>query len=273
MVRKTLVQISENARAVLIIDEFDRLSQGVRRSFADVIKTLSDQAVRATVVLVGVADNVVDLIEGHESVSRAMVQIQMPRMNRREIRQIIDEGVSRLGMSIDDPAKARIVLLSQGLPHYAHLVGLNAARAAADSHSLAITMDSVNTAIEKAIVDAQQSIRQAYHEAIRSSRKENLFADVLLACALAPADELGFFAATDVRHSLHRITGKNYQIPTFAQHLNEFCLPKRSNIIKKEGQARLFRYRFSDPLMQPYVVMQGLASKRITEAQLGNTHD
>lgn len=56
-----------------------------------------------------------------------------------------------------------------------------------------ITMPIVNDAIKQAIEDAQLSIRTAYHVAVRSARKDNLFADVLLSCALAEADELGYW--------------------------------------------------------------------------------
>lgn len=124
-------------------------------------------------------------------------------------------------------------------------------------------MEIVNQAIAKAIEDAQQSIRNAYYDAIRSPRKDNLFADVLLACALAKTNELGYFAAQDVRQPIRGITGKNYDIPTFAQHLNEFSEIKRGRILQKTGDRRRYRYRFSDPLMQPYVIMQGVVSGKV----------
>jgi hypothetical protein len=50
-----------------------------------------------------------------------------------------------------------------------------------------------------------------------------------------------------------------YEIPSFAQHLNEFCDEKRV----KDGVRRRFRYRFINPLLQPFVVMRGLNSGRI----------
>src|SRR2546428_144579 len=84
--------------AIVIIDEFDRLPEKARRAFADTIKTLSDHAVPSTVVLVGVADSVEQLVEEHQSVSRALVQIQMPRMTPQEIGTIIDSGLNRLEM-------------------------------------------------------------------------------------------------------------------------------------------------------------------------------
>jgi Cdc6-like AAA superfamily ATPase len=267
-VRRALNALAQDNLPVLIIDEFDRLPQRPRRAFADTIKMLSDHAVPATVVLVGVADSVDQLIEEHQSIERALVQIRMPRMSAEEISKIIYTALGELHMTIDTGAAARIAKLSQGLPHYAHLLGLHASRAALDSQSMHITNETVATAIDNAIGGSQQSIRSDYEYAVRSPKRDNLFSDVLLACALADTTELGHFAAQDVRESLRSITGKPYEIPSFAQHLNEFTDSKRGAILEKSGIKRLFRYRFQNPLMQPFVIMHGIKSGRISSQML-----
>ncbi len=98
---------------------------------------------------------------------------------------------------------------------------------------------SVDEAISKAIAGVNESIRTAYHHATSSARKDNIFADVLLACALAETDELDYFAAQHVRESLRVITSKPYEIWSFAQHLNDFCDQKRSNVLQKANLLRL----------------------------------
>jgi Cdc6-like AAA superfamily ATPase len=264
-VRRALMALTQAAVPVLIVDEFDRVRPEVRRAFADTIKTLSDHAVGATVVLVGVAESVDQLIDEHQSIERALVQIQMPRMSTPEIEEIIETGLQRLEMSIEHHAKKRIVMLSQGLPHYTHLICLSAVRASLDELSGLITLDHVESAMNDAIERAQQSIRSAYHTAIRSPRPDSLFAEVLLACALAKTDELGMFAAQDVRKPIQSITGKSYEIGSFAKHLNDFSDSKRGPILVKTGTQRSFRYKFINPLMQPFVIMEGFASQKITK--------
>jgi hypothetical protein len=234
-VKQALTFLSQTALLILIVDEFDRLPQPARLAFADTIKTLSDHTVEATVVRVGVADSVEQLIAEHQSVERALVQIQMPRMPESEIMQILTTGVERLGMSMDSVALRRIARLAQGLPHYAHLLGLHGTRVALDRLSMSIDTDDVGRAIEKALQDAQHSVRSAYHEAIRSPRKDNLYADALLACALAPTSELGFFAPQGVRGPMRTITGKSYEIPSFAQHLNEFSEPNEGQFSRRSA--------------------------------------
>ena len=56
----------------------------------------------------------------------------------------------------------------------------------------------VDVAIALAVQKAQHSIKSDYQKATRSTRQESLFAEVLLACALAPKDDLGYHARTRV---------------------------------------------------------------------------
>jgi Cdc6-like AAA superfamily ATPase len=159
VVRRQLGLWSSGALPILIIDEFDRMDPRYRAIFADTIKTLSDHAVPATIILVGVADSVDQLIAEHESIQRALEEVKMPRMSSEEIAEIIQKGLSHLGMEIDAYALRRIIVLTQGLPHYAHLLGLHVTRTALDSLSTDISLDTLQAAIARAIEGAQQTVR------------------------------------------------------------------------------------------------------------------
>ncbi len=81
---------------IVVIDEFDRLDDDVvERMMADTVKTLSDNSIRTTLIFVGVADSVDQLIGEHLSIERALVQIPMPRMSKAELLQIVDRGLHR----------------------------------------------------------------------------------------------------------------------------------------------------------------------------------
>ena len=103
----TLLSLPHNKVEVMIIfDEFDRLTnQSTRRAIADTIKSLSDDAVPVTIVLVGVADSVTDLIAEHQSIERALVQVQMPRMSPGEIQEILDIRLALLNMTMTQETK------------------------------------------------------------------------------------------------------------------------------------------------------------------------
>jgi hypothetical protein len=84
-------------------------------------------------------------------------------MSKDEIKEIVNK-MTNLGMTIDPEAVDRISVLAQGLPHYAHLLSLHAARAALDSRSLHVDLTILDVAVRNAIEAAQQSIRSAWHQ-------------------------------------------------------------------------------------------------------------
>lgn len=183
-------------------------------------------------------------------------------MSREELQEIIHRGLRQAGMTITDAAADRIAQLSQGLPHYTHSLAQGAARTALIRKHERVTLDDVTQAIKTAIDRVQEGIARAYHRATSSPRK-TLYPEVLMACALAKGDDLGYFAAVDVREPFSMIMGKRYEIPAFSRHLHALSEPVRGAVFQKTGQKRRYRFRFVNPLLQPFVIMKGLASGRI----------
>lgn len=255
---------------VLIVDEFDRLRlpKKEKAHFSDLIKALSDFGTPATIILVGVADSVNDLLTEHASVERALVQVSMPRMSDLELEQIVNRGLERASMTIETAARTSIVRLSQGLPHYTHLLGLQSGYAALNRGATEVGVSEVESAIQRGVEKAQESIRSAYDRATFSPRRNNLYPQVLLACALATPDARGFFLASSVREPICRIMKRELDIPAFSRHLNDFCEKERGPVLGKTGTTRKFRFRFLNPLMQPFVIMHGLSKKTITAGDL-----
>jgi Cdc6-like AAA superfamily ATPase len=244
---------------IIILDEYDRVDDDATLSkMADTIKTFADAAVDTKLVIVGVADSIDALIGEHESIGRALQQVQMPRMSTRELLQVVTRGFTAAEMSIEDDAVVRIARLSEGLPSYAHLTALKAGNRAIDDDRSIVTLAHVQRAITDVLDTHIQ--RSTYLKAIQSSRVDNLYAQVLVSCALAKKDELGYFSAGSVREPLTRIMGRPYDIPAFAQHLKNFMEPERGEILQRRGPARSFRYRFRDPIMQPYALLAGVAA-------------
>jgi hypothetical protein len=129
----------------------------------------------------------------------------------------------------------------------------------------------VRKAIPKAV--DRHTILSAYQRATRSARKDALFSQVLLACALAPKNQLGFFTSGSIRDPLEAIAGRRIDIPAFSNHLSQFLEPARGAVLQREGSSRRYFYRFSDPIFQPYVVLNGLSRGMITDEQLRRFQD
>ena len=267
-VQRALQQASRQGAIAIFVDEFDRFQdRDGRVLFADTIKALSDQVVSATVVLIGVADSVGELIREHRSVERALVQIQMPRMSAPELAEIATKGVAAARMTIADAAVARIAALSLGLPHYTHLLTQLAAQAALAERRADVGVRHVNAAVTRAIERAQQSIVETYREAV-SGRPGSIYPQVLLACALAEEDEFGFFASADLREPLSRILNKPCKTSTFARHLEQLSSESRGTVLQRSGGVGTARYRFVNPLLQPYVTMRGISEGVVRASDL-----
>jgi hypothetical protein len=190
------------------------------------------------------------------------VQIYMPRMSRDELRDIIVRGFDSVSMGMEEAVVDQITGLSQGLPHYTHLLAQQAGSQAVWAERNVVTMDDVDEAVRIALTKAQESLALDYYGATHSNR-ENMYKQVLLACALAKPDDRGYFTAASVREPLSHIIGRPMDIPAYSMHLNALS-SDRGPILKKEGSAKKFRYRFNKPIMQPYVVMKGLADELIS---------
>jgi hypothetical protein len=253
--------------ALIVIDELDRLQDDDALTLlADTIKTLSDHSVPSTLILVGVARSIGELIGEHESIVRNLVQVQIPRMTRKELRETIDKCCHKADLTATTEAVDKITLLSEGLPHYTHLLGFYAGQRAVQDDRREILLADVNTAIPQAV--ERHTIQSDYLKATRSTQSGNLYRQVLLACALAPKNQLGYFPAGAIRDALEVVAGRRIEIPQFARHLKQFLQPERGAILQREGESRHYFYRFTDPIMQPYVILDGLASGLVSDDQV-----
>jgi Cdc6-like AAA superfamily ATPase len=273
-VRKVLNEYGKNGILYVIIDEFDKISDDqCRKMFADTVKLLSDRAVPATVIMIGVSDDVTGLIKDHGSIQRCLAQVHMPRMRREELEEIVRNGMRSVGMTVDDTVLLEISGLSKGLPNYAHMLALYAGRHSLDRQSLKVASEDLEYAVSDSIRQAQESIRTNYYKATNSVKRGTLFEDVLLACSMAECDEFGWFQPANICEPLHKVTGEDLTTDRFAVHLKAFCEDARGPVLVRSGGDYRWKYRFKDPMMQPFVIMKGLATQKIKKDALNLLRD
>lgn len=250
--------LEDRGTPFVILDEFDRWDDddGLT-AMADTIKALSDHAVKTKLVIVGVADSIDSLIGEHESVKRAIEEILLPRMSSGELLAIPTEGMRRIEIAIPPEVASSIASLSEGLPSFAHLLSFHAAGICVSDDRYELTARDLIAAVERSV--SKHSLLSTYKRAVTAQRKDTLHAKVLLACALAPKDGLGYFTAADVREPMSDIMGRAYSIPAFSPHLKAFTESERSAVLRREGTERRYRWRFRDPLLQPFTVLTALS--------------
>jgi len=263
---RELGSFNQNDVPIMVVDEFNEVTDpDAPQLMANTIKGLSDDGINATVVVVGVARNVNDLIAGHESISRCCEEVPMPRMNKDELKEVIERRISHLGMQIEGNAKWKIINLSKGLPSFVHGLGKYSCYSAIDRRKRKINESDVDEAIDAILESSQQTLKQTYETAVKSNQPSARYRHVLTACALAKTDESGFFTQTAVREPLSAMLQKNIELGNLRPQLHELIEDKRGQVIERVGEQWGYRYRFSDPAMQPYVIMAGIKSGLLTD--------
>lgn len=255
---------------VLVIDEFDRLPKSEAAAFADLIKALSDRAAPTTLLLVGVAEDINELVATHASVERCLRQIQLPRMSDDELGGIVDIALQATGFTLSSPAvRRRIVAASMGFPHFTHALGQNSARAALDASRMEITQEDLLSGMNTLVSFGDQTHRETYHRAVTGTKKGNIWREVVAACAYAASDERGFFSSRSVQEALSRLLKRRVIQQTVAFHLGKLTEPSRGPLLQRIGPERRYRYRFLNPIMRPFVLIKatsdGLLPEILTE--------
>jgi len=109
---------------VIVIDELERLnSEDDKIQLAEFINSLSSALPQVKVILAGIGSTIEDLLGAHQSAVRKLENIALDRLRHDELWQIITSVSSELGVTIDREALVRISVLSDGFPHYVHLIG------------------------------------------------------------------------------------------------------------------------------------------------------
>lgn len=256
----TIFKIAESLdpSTLVVLDEFDRIQdRDAKGLIADTIKYLSDRPCHFTILIVGVGASIEELVGSHPSIVRCCQEIQMPRMSDGELHQIIDDRMPILHMRISSELANAIVSSAHGFPGYVHLLSQLAVHSAIARRSQVITQADVDQATAQALDHAQESVKRAYHKAIQSTKPDNLYREVLLACARAPKNELGRFSAMDVCRPYSDIRGEEMSIMDYARHLNAFCKSERGPALIRDGEKKRYLYHFANPLLEPLLLTIG----------------
>lgn len=244
----------------VIIDEFDRIpTEGeANRLMTDTIKLFSDSGTPCSIVLVGVGRSIEDLVSAHQSVSRNIDYVPVDPLEPTELAQIIQKGMQKASMTFEDGLDSTIAQLSQGYPHYTHLLGLWAGRQALEKGNQHVTHNNLREALPRSIANAAGGIRLEYDKATDSTQPNNLFKEVLLACALADKDVRGRFSLAAVHEPLRKILERKVARSSYQRHLALFCEFEHGPVLTKTGRRKNYRWSFVNPQLVPFVRLQGI---------------
>ena len=246
-----------NFRMLFIFDEFDNVvNEKTKSSFADLIKSLSDNNTNTTIVLVGIADSIESLIGNHQSLERCLKQIKMPRMKNEESEEIINKGIQKLQLKIDKTVRDKIIEFSSGFPHYVHLLSELGCKEVIENEKLNFSDPYLLIAIKSGIEITSEQLRLSYRKAILTSNSSSKWKDLLYACANCDLDEFNAFTITEVVKHYNKITNGNSVNSSINYNLNKLLTEDRGEILAKLGKGMSTRYMFKNPMMRAFVKLK-----------------
>ena len=110
-------------QSIAVIDEFDAIDQlAERQRFADLLKRMGDRNVGLKFILSGIAASLDDLLGGHLSSIRQLETVPLEPLNWTARFAIIQAAAGEFGIQVPESIRIRIAAISNGFPHYVHLL-------------------------------------------------------------------------------------------------------------------------------------------------------
>lgn len=243
-------------RPVIVIDEFDQVvNQDEQLQFANLIKTIADRHVPVAIIFCGIGDSLDDLFTAHPSAHRYFHTVLLERLPWEPRLEIVDNAAAALSITVDDTTRYRIAKVSDGFPHYIHLVCEKLFwRVYAAGPKLRVTPDLFEAAIEDAVTSMEPELRRPYEKA--TMKYTNDCEPILW--AVADSDEL-HRPSREVFQSYERIMLELGKPPIDRQTFNT-----RMNALKKASHGRVLTgsrqgwYEFTEKMLRGYARLRAL---------------
>ena len=233
---------------VFIIDEFDIATQKEdnKKKFALLTKALSDSCPHITLVFIGVASNANELVDLHASLERCLVEFHLPRMQEREILDLLEGGGRKVGLNFQEEVKKQIVSYSVGYPYFAHLLAKHCCEHAVSLHYNAVTLQNFREGLKSAITSSKTLLKKQMQKAV--TIKNPLYRELLM--LTANQDDENINTEDLKKHISKRDTRLSFYLSQLTQKKRGEVLEKVS---QKEGEVT---YRFKSPLLRTYLRME-----------------
>ncbi len=262
---------------VLFVDNLEDLRDDdqEREGLSRLMKMCSASTVRLgsaapKLVVAGPTHVVQKMLLSDQAAARRTQGIEILRMNREEIEQILVRGQEKLAMEFDQGCRDQIVAYSGGFPYYAHLYALQCSRTALKQRSPYMTAQTFEEALEAILKSCSARLTEAYSGAIRGRGQPLLREGVLAALTATDQAEVSAAEVQQAFLKLHPQYERVERVRFVGRLLREF---RDAHSILEDawlddgGRG----YRFRDPLMRVYVQLRLLHSRNKKDAEWRNS--
>lgn len=240
-------------RRICVFDEFELLdSEEERKLFGDFIKQLSDQEINLRVIFCGIGESITRLLGDHPSAPRYLQAVELRTLNLASRLEIIAGVENAFGVEVEHNSKIRISQISDGFPHYVHLICEKMFWAIFEDEKK-ITVSSIShfkKAIESSVRSIDPYLKSMYDKATKKYNSDYEY--VLWAAAGHPllerrsADIFKYYESLPMplpgRTALDR--------DRFNQRLNALKKPAHGEVLIGSRQGW---YKFRESMLRGYV--------------------
>lgn len=249
--------VIHSRQPLIVIDEFDRISKKEdKRAFAEFFKKIGDDEIESRFIICGIGSSLDALLGEHLSVARNFVSVKLERLTHDARWEIIEQASERLGIKFDRGMVMRIGQISDGFPHYVHLLGEKIIWAAFDDNEVVtlVKPDHFSVGLREAILSAEALPRLAYATATQKYKDD--YKEVLWAIADGP--HLERQTADIYENSYQQIMRER----PGRRALDRQAFYNRVNRLKTASHGRIIEspkrswYKFSDNVVRGYVRLE-----------------
>jgi len=222
---------------VIVIDELERIeSPDEREKFGELIKNVPELGDKVRFIFCGISNDINELLSSHPSAGRILETIKLDRLNHNHLWEIILGVANKLGVTVDKETLIRISQISDGFPHFVHLIGESMFWNMWDDDS-AVSQTrpcDFKAGVLGALSRTEEVHRAAYDRATMKTKNTQQYEMALWALADRTSDKRQLSEIYE--SSLKRL---QYNQPADFPFMTREILNQRLLALKKESHARI----------------------------------
>ena len=182
----SFVASKRSGRTIIVIDEFDRIcSEDDKVLFAELVKNLPPRNLDVRLILCGIGQSVEDILGAHLSSGRYLEPLELDKLHLNFLWDIIQGAADGLEVEIPREMLVRISIISDGFPHFVHLIGECLFWAMHDSPDEVVCAgrEHYEEATRQALKRTEPALRKAYQKATEKIKNQLEYEETLWALA------------------------------------------------------------------------------------------
>lgn len=241
---------------VVIVDEMERLrSDDERDLFSEFIKSTPTLSGRTKFIFCGIGTTLEEILGSHPSAGRILETINLERLHYNYLWEILTTVSSKLGVEIPRDTLIRAGQISDGFPHYVHLIGESMFWSIFDDAKVITKVGErhFKAGINGALQRTEAVLRSQYDKATKKTKNTEDYEEALWALADRTSD----------RRQVTEVYDNSY-VPLMMKRTGRAALKKgllnqRLLALRKESHGRIVIgygsgwFGFRENIMRGYV--------------------